>query len=73
MSIARYISMAVRARPGPAPAGWSRHTAPKAAVAVRLERAHAQLFGQGEGLLVVRVSRRGIGRVGVGLDDAKLV
>jgi hypothetical protein len=40
---------------------------------VGLERAHAQLFGQGEGLLVVGFSLRGIGRVGVGIDNAKLV
>jgi hypothetical protein len=37
------------------------------------ERAHAELVGESEGLPVVGFSLRGIGRVGVGLDDAKLV
>jgi hypothetical protein len=40
---------------------------------VGLERAHAQLLGEGEGLLVVGFGLRGIGRIGVGLDDAELV
>jgi len=42
-------------------------------VAVRLERAHAQLLGQGEGLLVAGFGLRAIGRVSVSMDDAKLV
>ena len=42
-------------------------------VAVGLERAHAQLLGQGQGLLVVGFGLRGIGGVGVGMDGAKLV
>src|SRR5262245_41011820 len=42
-------------------------------VAVRHKRAHAECLGQGEGLLEVGFSLLGSGRVGVGLDDAKLV
>ena len=42
-------------------------------VAVGHERAHAQLVGQGQGLLVVSFGLHSIGRIGVGLDDAKLV
>jgi hypothetical protein len=42
-------------------------------VTVGHERAHAQLLGQGQGLLVVGFGRRGIGGIGVGLDSAKLV
>ena len=42
-------------------------------VAVGHERAHAQFFSQGQGLLVVRFGRRHIGGVGVGMDGAKLV
>ena len=38
-----------------------------------LERAHAELLGQGQGLLVVGFGLLGIGGIGVGLDDAKLV
>jgi hypothetical protein len=45
----------------------------EAEVAVRLERTHAQLLGQGEGLALVGFGRRGIGRVGMGMDGAKLV
>ena len=37
------------------------------------ERAHAEFLGQGQGLLVVGFGLRDIGRVGVGMDDAKLV
>jgi hypothetical protein len=37
------------------------------------ERAHAQLLGQGEGLLVVGFGLLDIGGIGVGLDGAKLV
>ena len=42
-------------------------------VAVRLERAHAQCLGQGQSLLVVGFGLRGIGGIGVGMDNAKLV
>jgi hypothetical protein len=42
-------------------------------VAVGYERAHAEYLGQGQCLLVVGFSLHDIGRVGVGLDDAKLV
>ena len=42
-------------------------------MAVGLERAHAELLGQGQGLLVVGFGLRDIGGIGVGLDDAKLV
>jgi hypothetical protein len=42
-------------------------------VAVGLERAHAEILGQGEGLLVVGFGLLGSGGTGVGLDDAKLV
>ena len=45
----------------------------EAAVAVGLERAHAEFLGQGQGLLVVGFGLRGIGGIGVGMDDAKLV
>ena len=45
----------------------------KAQVAVGLERAHAELLGEGQGLLVVGFGLRDIRGVGVGLDDAKLV
>ena len=38
-----------------------------------MERAHAELLGQGEGLLVVGFGLRGIWGIGVGMDDAKLV
>src|SRR5262249_49118302 len=37
------------------------------------ERAHAEFVGQGEGLLVVGFGLRGIGRVGMSMDDTKLV
>ena len=40
---------------------------------VGLERAHAQLFSQGKGLAVVGFGLRDLGRIGVGLDNAKLV
>ena len=40
---------------------------------VGLEGAHAELLGQGQGLLVVGFGLFGIGRIGVGLDNAKLV
>ena len=40
---------------------------------MRLERAHAQLLGQGQGLLVVRFGLHGIRGIGVGVDNAKLV
>src|SRR5439155_13382235 len=42
-------------------------------VAVGLERAHAQLLSQGQGLLVVGFGLLGIWGVGVGMDGAKLV
>src|SRR5262245_47116920 len=42
-------------------------------MAVGLERPHAQVLSQGEGLLVVGFGLRDIGGVGVGMDDAKLV
>ena len=42
-------------------------------VAVGLERAHAEFLGEGECLLVVRVGLFDIGRIGVGMDNAKLV
>ena len=45
----------------------------QAPVAVGHERAHAQFLGQGEGLLVVGFGLRDIRRVGVGMDDSKLV
>ena len=48
-----------------------QHT--EATVAVGLERAHAECFGQGQGLLVVGFGVRDIGGIGVGMDDAKLV
>ena len=37
------------------------------------ERAHAEFFGQSQGLLVVGFGLCGIGGIGVGMDDAKLV
>jgi hypothetical protein len=46
---------------------------PETQVAVRLERAHTEGLGQGQGLLVVGCGQHGIGRVGVGRDGAKLV
>ena len=48
-------------------------TAAQPVVTVGRERAHAQLLGQGEGLLVVGFGLRDIGGIGVGLDNAKLV
>jgi len=42
-------------------------------VAVGYERAHTELFGQGQGLLVVGFGLQGIEGIGVGIDDAKLV
>ena len=42
-------------------------------MAVGLERAHTEFFSQGQGLLVVGFGLRGIGGIGVGLDNAKLV
>ena len=42
-------------------------------MAVGHERAHAQLLGQGQGLLVVGFGLCGIGRISMGMDDAKLV
>jgi hypothetical protein len=45
----------------------------EAVVAVRLQRAHAKLLGQGEGLAVVRFGLLGVGGIGVGMEDAKLV
>ena len=73
MSMARYRSIAVAVLRGPAPAGRSGIQCAKTAVAVGLERAHAQLLGQGEGLLVVGFGLRGIGGIGVSIDGAKLV
>jgi hypothetical protein len=40
---------------------------------VGLERALAEFLGQGKGLLVVGFGLHGIGRVGVGMEDTKLV
>jgi cytochrome c peroxidase len=45
----------------------------EAAVAVGLQRAHAQLCSQGEGLMVVGFSLRHIGESSVGIEGAKLV
>jgi hypothetical protein len=45
----------------------------EAEVAVSDEWAHAEFVGQSEGLVVVGCSLLGIGGIGVGLDDAKLV
>ena len=42
-------------------------------MAVRLEGAHAQLLGQGEGLVIGGFGLLDIRGVGVGLDNAKLV
>jgi hypothetical protein len=42
-------------------------------VAMGHERAHAELLGEGQGLLVVGFGLLGIGGVGVGLNGAKLV
>ena len=42
-------------------------------MAVRLERAHAKLLGEGAGLLVVGFGLHDIGGIGVGKDNAKLV
>src|SRR5262249_54590570 len=42
-------------------------------VTVGHERAHAQLLGEGQGLLVVGFGLCGIWGIAVGLDDAKLV
>ena len=42
-------------------------------MAVGHERAHAEFLGQGQGLLVVGFGLRDIRRVGVGMDNAKLV
>ena len=54
ISIARYISMAVDERgTGLLPLAGRGIQRAQAAVAVGLERAHAQFLGQGEGLAVV--------------------
>src|SRR5262249_24061596 len=45
----------------------------EATVAVGLERAHAELIGQGQGLLIVGFGLRDLGECGVGMDNAKLV
>jgi hypothetical protein len=45
----------------------------QAVVAVGLERAQAQCFGQGQGLLVVDGGWRQLGGIGSGLDSTKLV
>jgi hypothetical protein len=37
------------------------------------ERAHSQVLGQGQGLLVVGFGLRHSGGIGMGMDDAKLV
>jgi hypothetical protein len=37
------------------------------------KRAHTQLLGQGQGLLVVDFGRHGIGGIGVGMDNTELV
>jgi hypothetical protein len=42
-------------------------------VAVGHERAHAEFIGEGQGLLVMGFGLLGLGRVGVSIDDAKLV
>src|SRR6516225_7568306 len=42
-------------------------------MAMRLERAHAQFLGEGQGLLVVGFGLCGIGGIGVGMEDAQLV
>jgi hypothetical protein len=45
----------------------------QAAVAVGLERAHAECLGQSQGLLVVRFGPHDVRGIGAGLDNAKLV
>ena len=60
MSMARYSAMAVTAQRGPAPAGRLGIQRAEAAVAVGLERAHAEFFGQGEGLVVVGFGLRDV-------------
>ena len=45
----------------------------EATVVVGHERVHAELLGQGQGLLVVGFGLCGIGGSGVGMDNAKLV
>jgi hypothetical protein len=65
MAVARAARPAQHGRSGVQPA--------QPEVAVGHERAHAEFFGQGQGLLVVGFGLRDIGRVGVGMDDAKLV
>jgi hypothetical protein len=42
-------------------------------MAMGLEWAHAEFLSQGEGMVVVGFSLRGIGGVSAGMDDAKLV
>jgi hypothetical protein len=42
-------------------------------VTVGLQWTHAECLGQGQGLLVVGFGLSGIGGIGVGMDDAKLV
>ena len=42
-------------------------------VAVGYERAHAECLCQGQGLLVMGFGLRDIGRIGVGMDNTKLV
>ena len=73
--MARYMAMAVDSavRACSALAGLVAYSRTEPPVAVGLERAHAELLGQGQGLLVVGFGLRGIGRIGVGMDDAKLV
>ena len=57
---------------------WSRSAGlavqpAQSVVAVGHEWTHAEFVGQGQGLLVVGFGLRGIGGIGVGMDDAKLV
>src|SRR5262249_14937324 len=42
-------------------------------MAVNYERAHAEFFGQCQGLLIVGFGQRDIGGIGMGIDGAKLV
>ena len=71
--MARYSSMRRQRGAGLLPLAGRGVQRAKAQVAVGLERAHAEFLGQGQGLLVVGFGLCGIGRIGVGLDNAKLV
>ena len=73
ISMARYSRWRSAGRHGPAPADRSGHTACRDHGGSGPAAGACRVLGQSQGLLVVGFGLRNVGRVGVGMDDAKLV